>query len=255
MIDRNTLLIICIILIFAYNFYLEYDLEKHVQEKFDNAKIEFFSKIHEIYYINLEHRSDRNNEFLSNFSSIDQHRIHRVDGVYERENGALGCLQSHIKALEIALNENKHRENEGDQNVLICEDDFYIKDIFYCNRMLEFAFRTLPRWDVIMLGHNTHASEETPYATEKGEKIIKIVHSATTSGYLIKKNYIPRLLEIYKSDYDKYMKTNKWISEYCTDVSWVQLQRKDDWYEFVPTVAFQRLSYSDIQGGVVDYGV
>ena len=88
------------------------------------------------------------------------------------------------------------KEDEGDHNILICEDDFYIKDIFYCNRMLEFAFRTLPHWDVIMLAHNTHDSKETPYVTEKGEKIIKIVHSATGSGYLIKKSYIFLILTV-----------------------------------------------------------
>jgi glycosyl transferase family 25 len=252
--NRNTLLIICIILLFAYSFYLEYDADKHAQETFDNAKIEFFGKIHEIYYINLEHRNDRNDEFLSNFSSVDAYRIHRVDGVYEKDNGALGCLQSHIKALEMAL-ANNNNNNTDDENILICEDDFHIKDIFYCNRMLEFAFNILPRWDVIMLGHNTHASEPTTYATEKDEKIIKIVHSATTSGYLLKKSYIPRLLEIYKTDYENFNKTDKWITEYCTDVSWVTLQRKDEWYAFVPTVAVQRKSYSDIQGGVTDYGV
>jgi GR25 family glycosyltransferase involved in LPS biosynthesis len=252
--NRNTLLIICIVVLFAYHFYLEYDADKHAQETFDNAKVEFFSNIHDIYYINLEHRNDRNDEFLSNFSPTDQNRIHRVDGVYEKENGALGCLQSHIKALEMAV-EMGSKEDEGDHNILICEDDFYIKDIFYCNRMLEFAFRTLPHWDVIMLAHNTHDSKETPYVTEKGEKIIKIVHSATGSGYLIKKSYIEPLLEIFKKDYDNYNNTNKWIPEYCNDVSWVSLQRKDEWYAFVPTVALQRSSYSDIQKGLVDYGV
>jgi hypothetical protein len=51
------------------------------------------------------------------------------------------------------------------------------------------------------------------------------------------------------------LKSNEWKSEYCNDVSWIQLQQQDDWYAFVPTIAVQRKSYSDIQGGVVDYGV
>ena len=253
--NRNIVLIVCIVLLFAYYFYLEYDAEKMLQESFDNAKIEFFGNIHEIYYINLEHRNDRKDEFLSNFSSVDAHRIHRINGVYEKDNGALGCLQSHIKALEVAIEKNPTTDESGEKNILICEDDFHIKDIFFCNRMLQFAFDTLPHWDVIMLGHNTHDSKETPYATENGEKIIKIVHSATASGFLLKRSYIPRLLEIYKSDYETYMKTNNWTSEYCNDVSWVPLQNKDDWYAFVPTVGLQRRSYSDIQHGMTEYGV
>ena len=121
--------------------------------------------------------------------------------------------------------------------------------------MLDYAFETLPRWDVIMLAHNTHSSVDTQYVTEKSEKIIKIQYSATGSGYLFKSSYLPRLLEIFKADYEKYLKSKEWKSEYCNDVSWVQLQNKDDWYAFVPTIAVQRKSYSDIQGGVVDYGV
>lgn len=250
-ITRNVFLTICILLLFVVHFYLDYSVETSFQEQFDDAKSSFFNKIDSIYYINLEHREDRNDDFLSNFPSIDANRIHRINGKYEKDNGALGCLQSHILSLETALNNS----NTDEENILICEDDFYIKDIFYCNRMLDYAFETLPRWDVIMLAHNTHSSVDTQYVTEKSEKIIKIQYSATGSGYLLKSSYLPRLLEIFKADYEKYLKSKEWKSEYCNDVSWVQLQNKDDWYAFVPTIAVQRKSYSDIQGGVVDYGI
>jgi len=250
-ITTNIFLSISIILLFVIYFYLDYTVENDFQEQFDDAKASFFQKIDSIYYINLEHRQDRNDDFLSNFSSIDENRIHRINGKYEKGNGALGCLQSHILALETAL----QNSNSEEENILICEDDFYIKDIFYCNRILDYSFQTLPRWDVIMLAHNTHSSVDTQYVTTTGEKIIKIKHSATGSGYLLKSSYIPRLLEIFKSDYAKFFKSKEWKSEYCNDVSWVQLQQNDDWYAFVPTIAVQRKSYSDIQGGVVDYGV
>jgi GR25 family glycosyltransferase involved in LPS biosynthesis len=228
-------------------------VEKEYQENFDDSKSAFFQKIDRIYYINLEHRQDRKDEFLSNFSSIDEDRIYRINASYEKNNGALGCLRSHIMALEKALVDSI--ESSGEENILICEDDFYIKDIFYCNRILNYAFNVLPDWNVIMLAHNTHDSVDTEYVTDKGEKIIKIIHSATASGYLLKKSYISRLLEIYKSDYEKYMKTKDWQTDFCTDVSWVKLQKKDEWFAFVPTIAIQRKSYSDIQGGVVDYGI
>lgn len=250
-ITTNIFLSICIILLFVIYFYLDYIVETEFQEHFDDAKASFFQKIDSIYYINLEHRPDRKEEYLSNFPSIDENRIHRINGKYEKENGALGCLQSHILALETAL----QNSNSKEETILICEDDFHIKDIFYCNRMLDFAFHTLPRWDVIMLAHNTHSGVDTEYVTDKGEKIIKIKHSATGSGYLLKQSYIPKLLDIFKSDYEKFLNSKEWKSEYCNDVSWVPLQQDDDWYAFVPTIAVQRKSYSDIQGGVVDYGV
>ena len=253
MITSNLLITICIVILFSLYFYFEYDIESDFKEKFDDAKASFFEKIDQIYYINLEHREDRKDEFLSNFSSIDENRIFRINASYEKSNGALGCLKSHINALETALENNKSSGKE--ENILVCEDDFYIKDIFYCNRIMDYAFKTLPHWDVIMLAHNTHDSVDTEYKTDKGEKIIKIKHSATGSGYLMKKSYIKRLLEIFKSDHEKFLKSNEWKSDYCNDVSWVPLQQKDEWFAFVPTIAVQRKSFSDIQGGMVDYGV
>ena len=43
--------------------------------------------------------------------------------------------------------------------------------------------------------------------------------------------------------------------ELCNDVSWVELQKKNKWFAFVPSIGVQRSSYSDIQKEVVDYGV
>jgi hypothetical protein len=238
-------------ILFVLHFYLEYGYLKLFQEYFDYERDAFFDKIDRIYYINLKHRLDRKDEFLSNFSPEDEAKIRRIDAVFVEENGAIGCLKSHIRALQMALDESTNK----DEIVLICEDDFYIKDIFYCNRMLEWAFNTLSKWDVIMLAHNTHDSNDTEYKTEKGEKIIKINHSATGSGYLMRSSYVSKLLEIYKRDNDKYERTKEFKSEYCNDVSWVELQKKDNWYAFVPTIGTQRRSYSDIQKGVVDYGI
>ena len=248
--SRNILLIVCIIILFVLHFYLEYGFMKEFIENFDKARDKFFQKIDRIYYINLEHRNDRKDEFLSNFSPEDEAKIRRVDAVYTKEKGAIGCLKSHIKALEMAVSEG----NDNDI-VMICEDDFYIKDIYYCNRMLDWGFGTLKKWDVIMLAQNVHSSQETPYITEKNEKIIRIIHAATGSGYLIRKSYIPKLLEIYKADDARYEESKEFKSEYCNDVSWRYLQEKDDWFAFVPPIGIQRSSYSDIQKGYVDYGL
>ena len=255
--SRNILLIFCIIILFVLHFYLEYGYMKLFIENFDNARDKFFEKIDRIYYINLEHRNDRKDEFLSNFSPEDEAKIRRVDAVYTKEKGAIGCLKSHIKALEMAVSEGK-----DDDIVMVCEDDFYIKDIFYCNRMLDWGFKVLEKWDVIMLAQNIHASEETtleyPISEEEPEKkakIFRVIHAATGSGYLIHKSYIPKLLEIYKGDDARYEATKEFKAEYCNDVSWRYLQEKDNWFAFKPAIGVQRSSYSDIQKGVVDYGL
>lgn len=213
-------------------------------EQFDNKRPEFNTRIDAIYYINLDKREDRKKEFLDNFNEMDESRITRVKGHHYPDNGAVGCLMSHITALSLAS-----KSNAG-ENILICEDDFTIKDMDYCNRMLDLVFDKLPDWDVIMLGHNTIDSKDTSIESEKKEKVIQIINSQTASGYLIRKSYIPKLLDIYANDLTEYMNTGEW-GNFFTDQSWKVLQPVDKWYAFEPSVGFQRPSYSDIQNGFI----
>ena len=218
------------------------------KEGFDNSRPAINKKIDAIYYINLEKRDDRKQEFLDNFNEVDESRIVRIKAHYYPENGAVGCLMSHINALNVAL------EDDSGENILICEDDFTIKDMDYCNKMLDLLFKKIPDWDVVMLGQNTIHSEDTGIETEKQEKIIKIINSQTTSGYLIKRSYIPRLLKIYENDLNNYVKTGEW-GNYYVDQSWKVLQKQDKWYSFKPTVGVQKESYSDIQNGFINVEV
>ena len=211
-------------------------------ESFSNDRPPIARRIDAIYYINLEKREDRKQEFLDNFSEVDENRIVRVNAHYYPDNGAVGCLMSHINALNVAL-----KDGRG-ENILICEDDFTIKDMDYCNKMLDLLFEKIPDWDVVMLGQNTIDSQDTGIGTPEGEKIVRILNSQTTSGYLIKARYIPRLLEIYERDMNQFVKTGEW-GNYYTDQSWKVLQAKDRWYSFQPTVGVQRASYSNIQNG------
>lgn len=213
-----------------------------------SEKQEINKNVESIYYINLEKRKDRKEEFLNNFHPNDESKITRIRGHYYPENGAVGCLMSHITALNNALNDNN-------DNILICEDDFVIKDMNYCNKMLELFFDNIEnnKWDVIMLGENTYDSKDTGIETGNHEKIIKILGSQTTSGYLIKKKYIPRLLKIYENDMNKYVKTGKW-GNYYVDQSWKVLQKTDNWYSFCPPVGIQSGSLSDVETGLPKVG-
>ena len=219
-----------------------------LKEGFDDDRNPIHTKIDAIYYINLKKREDRKQEFLDNFPSVDESKIIRISGHYYPDNGNVGCLMSHITAL------NKALSDDIGENILICEDDLMIKDMDYCNRMLNLLFENIKDWDVIMLGQNTMESDDTDFQTHQNEKIIRIKNSQTTSGYLIKKDYIPKLLEIYTRDMNAYLKTGEW-GNYCTDQSWKALQPIDKWYSFKPSVAIQRSSYSDIVKADVDYGI
>jgi len=218
------------------------------KEGFTDKNDSINQKIDSIYYINLKTRDDRKQQFLDNFPSVDESRIVRIEGHYYPENGAVGCLMSHVTALSRALEEN------SGENILIAEDDLHIKDMDYCNRMLDLLFENIPDWDVILLGQNIVDSKDTGIETDNREKIVRILDSQTTSGYLIKKKYIPKLLGIYKRDLSNYFKTGEW-KNYFVDQSWKVLQPVDKWYSFKPTVAVQRPSYSDIQNGFINIEV
>jgi glycosyl transferase family 25 len=213
-------------------------------ESFDDNRPSIINKIDAVYYINLKKRQDRQQEFLDNFPSMDESRIIRINGYYYPENGAVGCLMSHINALNQSLQDNKG------ENILICEDDFHIKDMVYCNKMLGLLFDKIHDWDVIMLGQNTIDSQDTGIESDNKEKIIRIKNSQTASGYLIKREYIPRLLQIYENDLNNFVKTGEW-GNYYVDQSWKVLQSTDNWFSFKPNIGVQRPSFSDIQGGYI----
>ena len=206
---------------------------------------QFLKIIPKILYINLEKRNDRKRDFLSNFQDYDTESniIERIDAVDTPENGRIGCLKSHIKALKYALTLDL-------PYILITEDDFYIKDMNYAVNSINTFLKNFKNWDVLMLGINKHIAEPTDI-----EGIIRIKSGGTASGYLVKKNYIPKIISIYERDLNKYNTTQEWSDEYCVDVSWVELQKVDLWYSFTPSIGIQRPSYSDIEKKKVDYQV
>jgi GR25 family glycosyltransferase involved in LPS biosynthesis len=244
-----TVLFAFLFAVFLFIFvYYSSSIISYSKEGFDSKRPSVHKIIDAIYYINLDKREDRKQEFLDNFNEIDEKRIIKIRAHHYPDNGAAGCLMSHITALSKAMSDNKG------ENILICEDDFMIKDMNYFNKMLDLLYEKIPEWHVIMLGHNTVDSKDTGIETKEHEKIIRILNSQTTSGYLIKRSYISTLLDIYAKDLTEYMKTGEW-GNYYTDQSWKILQPVDDWYAFEPSVGFQRPSYSDIQNGFISVEV
>ncbi len=95
-----------------------YNKEKivlNIQKDYTNN---FLNGISKIVYINLDHRTDRNMEMLEQFEKlkIPKDKILRFSAI-KHDNGSIGCTQSHIAVLEMAIREKW-------ENVLILEDDF-----------------------------------------------------------------------------------------------------------------------------------
>ena len=75
-------------------------------------------KVDQIYYINLEHRTDRKEHIENEIKKIDPNlkKTTRIEAIKHKQGG-IGCGMSHIKVLEDAIEKNYH-------NIIVLEDDF-----------------------------------------------------------------------------------------------------------------------------------
>jgi GR25 family glycosyltransferase involved in LPS biosynthesis len=206
-------------------------------------------KIDIIYYINLAHRTDRDQSIkgqLLNHAHIDADKIHRIDAIHEPQLGALGCSLSHIKAVEEFL-----KTPDSVRTCLILEDDFVfnmpIEDV---NKLLNEFWKVMgDDYDVLMLGCNIRSVSKTEYPF-----FYKINGAQTLSGYCFNKKYASILLENFKEGNRLLESAGKAVHEYCVDQYITSLQERHRWYVIYPIIGRQGPSYSDIEGKFVDYG-
>uniref|UniRef100_A0A6C0KWT7 Glycosyltransferase n=1 Tax=viral metagenome TaxID=1070528 RepID=A0A6C0KWT7_9ZZZZ len=198
-----------------------------------------------ILYINLEHRTDRNEHILAEIAKIcqDPSKIHRIDAI-KCDPGALGCGLSHIKALQYALSHwDWHR-------VLVLEDDFTFKDdTDIKSRLAELMYFHM-EMDMGLLSYNPNRFQTSRVIRDQ---IHRVVYSQTTSSYVIARTYIPTLIRNMKeSTMDMQLHGKR--HENCLDIHWTLLQPKGNWYAIVPAIGYQYDNYSDIEGQHTAYG-
>jgi len=212
------------------------------------GQINEYDYIDVIYYINLDKRIDRNNEFLEEMkkAEIPSNKIIRIPAVYKPKQGDLGCSMSHIKTLELFI-------SSGSNNCIVFEDDFeFTKPTHTIKNMIRKLFNNAEttNFDVCMLSANESDVRQTSYDFVK-----KVFSAQTTSGYMVSKTFAPILLQNFKDGaqklLDSYKAGNPNGPEYCIDQYWKRLQPDNNWLLFQPKLGKQRTSYSDIQGGVI----
>lgn len=204
-----------------------------------------------VVYINLKHRSDRNNSILDNLRKydFDMNNVHRVEGILHELCGHIGCGKSHIEAIKLAI------KNDW-RYVMILEDDFS----FGCEKSdLINKLKQIKsiNWDVIML---TGANKIT--VKSKYNFLEKVKRCTVAAGYIIRKHYYQTLLDNFEESVNLMEKellmhinkcNNNNISvtklHYCSaiDQNWIKLQEKDIFYLLNPFLGNQNYdnSYSD----------
>lgn len=198
-----------------------------------------------ILYINLAHRTDRNEHVLREIRKIcdDETKIHRIDAILN-PNGALGCTLSHIKALKFI------QEHQEWNRCLILEDDFTFVD-YGANKIINIINKCIEEFndfDMCVLSHNGLKGTDTP-----NELVKKVLYTQTTSSYLISKRFVEILINNFKESSLDMMKNGKHHFN-CCDIYWNKLVPDNKWYAIYPPLGKQIESYSDVEGRVVNYG-
>ena len=238
------ILILVIITLFIYMFINRNNIESFNSNI--NSYNNPYDKIDIIYYINLDHRNDRNEYFLNEMIKMDipSDKIKRISG-FKHNNGSIGCSTSHINILKEFI-------NSPFNNCIIFEDDFEFtitKDEF--KNQLSNLFDLNINFDVVCLSANVLSVNETDH-----NFLYKVINAQTTSGYLITKKFaINYLLENFIIG--KYLLETYPNKEdiYSIDQYWKLLQPQNNWYLFNPKIGKQRESYSDILKNNVNYQV
>jgi hypothetical protein len=211
------------------------------------SKILLNSHVDIVYYINLDHRQDRNTELLGELAKTDisPQKINRVSGVYKKEQGHLGCSLSHIKCIEAFI-------ESGKDSCLVLEDDFEFA--FDAYRSVFTFFNQAPKFSVCLLAANEQSTEPS----DRYSGCEKVLGAMTASGYIVTREYAPVLLQNFKEgahQLERSYATGPYDGQYAIDQYWMRLQPLGEWLLITPKVGHQRRSFSDIMGGVVDYKV
>jgi len=204
-----------------------------------------FNNFDLVYYINLNHRTDRLNHITNEIkkTNIDESKVHRIEAIYD-DYGALGCSKSHCVALENFIN-----SPETNQTCVVLEDDFeFTQGPDIVNDMIDKVFNSSVKdFDVLMLSSNTYSE-----LNSKFNFVTKILKGQTTSGYVVSRKFAPILLKNYKEGADLLSQTRD-RPKYSIDMYMQQLQPNSKWLCLSPKIGKQMESYSDIEKQWLNY--
>lgn len=194
----------------------------------------------DIFYINLDHRTDRRTHIEGEFAKIGVGNYTRFSAIKD-ENGALGCAQSHLNILRM-WDANPQRL------LMICEDD--------CQFLLERSeiddlvdqFFNDTRLDVLCLGYNARNGVIISNAFSITS------NTQTTSCYLIKEHALFELIDAARLSVNK-LETGHSRKQFAIDVTWKQKQEKIFFAISNNRCVKQLDSYSDIEMQEISYKV
>jgi len=204
-----------------------------------------------VIYINLDSRPDRKEELTAEMTriGIPSEKIFRLSAV-KRKWGALGCSLSHIACMNFII-------ERGWQRTLVLEDDAGFEDknkerwnagLKDVNSLIGSGSLTNldAKWDVVFLGgfvRDTGGPIKTEY-----NSIWRTKNTSCTHAYIVRGEYAKKILSHTEMAVQMMMKNPANVKQYNLDNAWSGLMAEDRWFITIPTLAYQRESYSDIEG-------
>jgi GR25 family glycosyltransferase involved in LPS biosynthesis len=188
--------------------------------------------------INLSTRPDRFEHVTNEFKQLEL--IPRRFNAFLTKDGAIGCTISHIRCLEIAIEEDK-------DYIFICEDDISFTDPYILKRNIKRFVDNVKNWDMLIIGGNVIKPFE-----KIDDYCLKINNCQTTTGYVVKKHYYNTLLSNFKEGVQKLLTTDN-KRQYAIDIYWKLLQPIDKWYLLYPLTVTQYENFSDIEKKKTNY--
>jgi hypothetical protein len=188
-----------------------------------------------IYCINLDKRTDRWEDCVKQFKkhNLTVERFSAIDGsIVENPTsllpGEYGVLSTHIELI-------KDAKSKGYNNILILEDD--VEFIDNINEYFSSIKNQIPNDCIMLYLGGNHVGG----CLQISEYVYKIFHSYAIHSFGIKSD----LFDLIINGLPKYRKP--------VDVFYAELQNLFPSYVIRPHLAWQRESFSDIQGGIMNY--
>jgi glycosyl transferase family 25 len=203
--------------------------------------INSLADIKNIFYINLEHRTDRKEHVEKELLNIGFKEAQRFNAI-KMENGAIGCSMSHLRILQDAQKNNL-------DHILIVEDDIsFLDPELFKNQLNKFFETHKNNWDVVLLAGNN-----MPPYKNIDDTCIQVSRCQTTTGYIVNGHYIKTLLQNVKIGLTHLINKPTEHAKYAIDKYWFILQQLYKWYLIVPLTVVQREDYSDIEKRVTNF--
>ncbi len=207
------------------------------------------SNVEQIYYINLDKRTDRNEHIINNvlpWLNADENiiqRISAVDTTHLSTSGlrATGCTLSHLKVFEDVLKNNYKYfiVIEDDFTPIISSSEFEIR----VNKL----FTDFLDFDVCQIAYN----EKCGGIVKKIDDIFMTGRNIqTASGCIMNIDFCKKIKPVFEDSAKKLQEGGRYHTYACDQV-WKPYQEFDRW--LLTRCGKQLMGFSDIEGKSVNY--